>query len=223
MRSRFRGQKLAERAFRSFVVGLVCLSYAAATVGFPIPGQAAKGYSTPFPCQNRRCGCRTADECWRHCCCFTLPERLAWAEANRIEPPAFVRAEVGGGWNLPRRRDANLNGNDQVVCPKEESIGKSRCCRCSSPDAASSPTTSLSKTSPPGSEGKTSFAIGVSARQCQGLASEWISTGVILPLMHPPLWDFDWRLVCWTIPTNEDGPVLPSDPALRPPRLTPQV
>lgn len=48
-----------------------------------------------YPCQHRPCGCMTAAQCWRgDCCCFTLEEKLAWAEANGIEPPQHVRPMV---------------------------------------------------------------------------------------------------------------------------------
>ena len=66
--------------------------------GLPLPAPPfvrLKDSSRPFPCQDRPCGCRTYDECWKgDCCCFTLEEKLAWAEANDIEPPQHVRPLV---------------------------------------------------------------------------------------------------------------------------------
>lgn len=49
-----------------------------------------KDQSQPFPCRNRPCGCQTADQCWKKCCCFTNTQKLAWAKANGVTPPAFV-------------------------------------------------------------------------------------------------------------------------------------
>jgi len=67
------------------------------TFAFPLPvtHQITKDASRPYPCQQRPCGCATADECWAgDCCCFTLEEKLEWADANGIEAPAHVRPAV---------------------------------------------------------------------------------------------------------------------------------
>src|SRR5262249_11352316 len=65
-------------------------------VGLPLPGPSAIPAASPllYPCQGHSCGCRSYDECWAgDCCCFTLREKVAWARANGIEPPAHaVRA-----------------------------------------------------------------------------------------------------------------------------------
>jgi hypothetical protein len=59
---------------------------------FPLPQAAptAKDLSTPFPCMNRACGCRSADECWRSCCCTTKAERIAFAEKHLGHIPAAL-------------------------------------------------------------------------------------------------------------------------------------
>ncbi len=49
-----------------------------------------KDTSAPFPCQTRACGCRSAKQCWKKCCCFTDTQKVAWAKANRVTLPAFV-------------------------------------------------------------------------------------------------------------------------------------
>ena len=41
---------------------------------FPLSYQSGespseKDQSAPFPCQNRPCGCKTAEQCWKKCCC----------------------------------------------------------------------------------------------------------------------------------------------------------
>lgn len=50
----------------------------------------SKDCSEPYPCQNCRCGCASAEQCWTSCCCYSLRERLAWARKNNVVPPAFV-------------------------------------------------------------------------------------------------------------------------------------
>ncbi|HUG67663.1 MAG TPA: hypothetical protein VMM76_07920 [Pirellulaceae bacterium] len=45
--------------------------------------------SQAFPCQGGSCGCASAVQCWQSCCCTSVAERLAWADANAVNPPAF--------------------------------------------------------------------------------------------------------------------------------------
>lgn len=48
----------------------------------PGPAQITKDHSVPFPCQNRPCGCRSADTCLKKCCCFTADQKVAWAKMH---------------------------------------------------------------------------------------------------------------------------------------------
>ena len=64
-------------------------------LGVPATAPTGKSARQPFPCQDRPCGCFDADTCWKgDCCCFTLEQKVEWAEANGIEPPAHVRPLV---------------------------------------------------------------------------------------------------------------------------------
>jgi hypothetical protein len=77
----------------------------------PVSSDSAseKDPSQPFPCMNRPCGCRTAEQCWKQCCCFTNAEKVAWAKANHVQIPGFV-----------------------VVAAKKESLSDTKpCCCCS--------------------------------------------------------------------------------------------
>lgn len=87
-----------------------------------------KGSSQPFPCQNRPCGCKTAEQCWTGCCCFTPSERLAWAEENGVAPPSYAQ--------LPASDDTAGQGGliaahiGQITTEAEASCCESRssCC-----------------------------------------------------------------------------------------------
>ena len=77
------------------VVGL--LGFLVANTGLPLvqrcPLQLAKDKSTPFPCQDRPCGCMSAEECFRGCCCFTARQRVAWAKEHDVAaPPELIAA-----------------------------------------------------------------------------------------------------------------------------------
>jgi hypothetical protein len=58
--------------------------------GLPIPVPFARDVSQAFPCMFHRCGCRDAQQCWKSCCCHTPSQRLAWAKAHDVQPPAEV-------------------------------------------------------------------------------------------------------------------------------------
>ena len=59
----------------------------------PLPSNSPeKDLSQPFPCQNRPCGCRSAEQCWKNCCCFNNSQKIAWAKAHKVPVPDYVVA-----------------------------------------------------------------------------------------------------------------------------------
>lgn len=44
-----------------------------------------------YPCEDCSCGCASARECWTHCCCHSMPERIVWATRNGLSIPEYVR------------------------------------------------------------------------------------------------------------------------------------
>src|SRR5688500_8738498 len=93
---------------RGLVVALVLASHIFGTFGFPLiapTGGKAQDASQPYPCQSRPCGCSSAEKCWEgDCRCFTLAQKLAWADANGVEPPEHVRplVESSGAGSAPK-------------------------------------------------------------------------------------------------------------------------
>lgn len=117
-----------------------------------------KDLSAPFPCQARRCGCRSAAQCWKKCCCFTDTQKVAWAKANRVSLPAFVVAAA--------EREAPAA---KVTCHRTEV-----CCKTEKtvrPRAKSRP--------------RDQVVVGVEALQCQGV--EQTVAGVLVSLLPPEL------------------------------------
>ena len=88
----FRHQRFATT--RGLFVAASLVGFLAATVGAPVVVRVSndKDRSQPYPCMNHPCGCRTAEACWRGCCCFTMAQKLAWAKENGVTPPAYVVA-----------------------------------------------------------------------------------------------------------------------------------
>ncbi len=95
------------------------VAYLTLALGVQLPMPAATTSDELYPCKGHPCGCATAEQCWRHCCCTTLEQRLAWARENYVTPPDFALAEArarGIDWEayckvgpehsagLPRRR-----------------------------------------------------------------------------------------------------------------------
>lgn len=60
-------------------------------ISLPLPA-LPKNSSQRFPCEKCGCGCQTAEQCWRDCCCFSHREKVAWARENGVPVPAFVLA-----------------------------------------------------------------------------------------------------------------------------------
>src|ERR1700746_3683145 len=89
---------------RRCVAGLALVAYLATSVGIPLPVAGGKERGQPYPCMDHPCGCATAEQCWRHCCCFTPEEKFAWAAAHGVTPPAYAE-RPSGSWHTARLRD----------------------------------------------------------------------------------------------------------------------
>jgi hypothetical protein len=169
---------------------------------FPIPHQtlnaAGKDATTPFPCMNSPCGCRSADHCWHNCCCHTLAERIQWARENHVRPPDDVLAE------------AKAEGIEW------DSVAEDTCrCEASTecPDCHEHPTRASGHSHTPGG------VVLIKALECQGFSVNWLTSVVSLPA--PPIGR-------WSIEPNPPTPIamiadvgtsLSAEPPTPPPRL----
>lgn len=85
---------------RFTIARVMVVVYACAILG-ALPSPALIGRwcgviaSERFPCLDHSCGCGSAAECWDHCCCFTIRQKLMWYSLHRTAPPASASvAEV---------------------------------------------------------------------------------------------------------------------------------
>lgn len=81
---------------RKWVVALLLCVQVLTASGMPLPAiglPTGKDKSSPFPCMNRTCGCMTAEQCWRSCCCFTNQQKLEWAREHGVAVPDYVQDE----------------------------------------------------------------------------------------------------------------------------------
>jgi hypothetical protein len=189
---------------RRLCAGVALLSYCAVAVGLPFPQLPVKDRSIPFICQNRACGCQSADDCWRHCCCFTPEERHAWAHEHGVTPPANAEQPRSLAWNRPRLREQAAGASHEGSCSENS------CCH--------------HEKSPPREEarpeaGKIHWFLGMTALHCRGLSTVWVTTGSVAPMPPPVTWS-PGILLADVLPRTEGTstllPFLPPDP---PPRL----
>jgi hypothetical protein len=140
---------------------LAALGYLMTIIGFPVvapPGVSRGG--TPFPCQSHACGCTSAEQCWGHCCCFTLSERLAWAATHDATPPAAVVAQA----------------------EQEQRAAKASC--CASRTSCCAPSKPGKDQAAPGSPSQVRWLLGIRARGCHGQGNDWVVFSS--PIAPPP-------------------------------------
>lgn len=150
---------------RTFVAACV-VAHLASTFGFPVsPAPTKATASRPFPCQHHRCGCASADQCWRSCCCMSTREKLAWARAHGVTPPDFVVGDARldePSFAVAEGHAPDSPGN--ACCSKSKrNPSKSSCCKRM-----------------PATE-RVEWVLGMQAQKCRGLATFWLSCGAALP------------------------------------------
>ena len=159
----------------------------------PLPSNSPeKDLSQPFPCQNRPCGCRSAEQCWKKCCCFNNTQKIAWAKAHKVTIPAYVVVAAGNEkltssevCSLPVKTlpAANLIGPQRGCsrCKASSGIEKSFACAdpCATRDVAQTienvlcgskrdtNTATATKTAPPKAS-SSKWVMAVSSAACQG-------------------------------------------------------
>jgi len=175
---------------RRLVVGPIIVAYLVAAVGFPLPATASRGDGGAFPCQGHRCGCQTAEQCWRQCCCFSAQEHLVWARSRGVTPPESVAQPNAGGWRAQRLRDQAATTTDA-------------CCKR---DASNKP-------APGGRSGPV-----VSPLRCQGLTAIWAAAtaGFAPPTISE--WQPNWPLMGVVAVADQKRSRVTSIPSTPPPR-----
>ena len=127
---------------------------------------ASTGGGGSYPCEGGQCGCRSAEQCWTHCCCTTPAQRLAWARSHGIEPPAVVLAQV-------RQERAQVS-----CCAKPQAIPARDCCAAASHSCcAQSPAADGAADDKPPQP----FSV-LEAARCHGLGLWWVAGGQPLAL-----------------------------------------
>jgi hypothetical protein len=156
---RFLGRKSTWRRWARRIGVVVALAaYLVAAIGFPIPAASAKGNGVPFPCMDHPCGCQSAEQCWRGCCCMTVEERWAWAREHNIEPPPYAERP-------PAHHCTDCDQHDTA---------KPRPCCAKGKDHTTA--------------GGVIWVGGPGALGCHGHATAWIASGAVTLPPAAPVW-----------------------------------
>ena len=179
LRKSFARSRLEHIARPSLAFAML-LCYLASTSGFPLPRLATRdSVGTPFPCQDHGCGCSSASQCWTDCCCFTMKQKLAWAQANDVEPPQHL-LDIGAAKSARNVARSCCTGK-----PQPEASTRAWCCESkqagsSSPMIASCQAGGCcSKPDEP-----IDWTLNVRSLPCRGLGSMF--TALNIPLAPPP-------------------------------------
>ncbi len=149
-----------------------------------VPGSGGKkDLSRPFPCQHRVCGCRSADQCWKSCCCFTNAQKVAWAEAHRVEPPPFVVVAAGQEAaervtqnRTPKRREKRAHCETSTCATATDSSDCANCERTASEHIPPAMNTACQKPAhKPATRRPTGSGVVLisAALSCQGVHWHW--------------------------------------------------
>lgn len=166
---------------RILVVFLVAAHFAA-TIGFPVlPVVEIEAGSGPFPCQHHHCGCRSAEQCWRSCCCMSTQEKSAWAKEHGVTPPDFVLAAANAESTSDASRSCCRHRHHVMVSnASDHRHTSSHECSNAHGQVGGADAAVVHG----GEANRWDWVLAVHARQCQGLASLWLVSGAVLP---PPL------------------------------------
>jgi hypothetical protein len=203
----------ARFALRHFLVGLCVIAHLAATVGFPLPQPTEiEAGSQPFPCQHHHCGCRSADHCWRSCCCMSTQEKLAWAEKNGVSPPEYVLAAA----KAEAAEAVAAAESETPSCCSHVAVKRSSCCAATHADTPKQCCSAATEKKAKRSTGRVAWVLGIHAQKCQGISTQWIILGAVLPPpppqqapvdSAPPLWWSDSTVCQWqTVSKQPDVP-----------------
>lgn len=169
----------------------VVFAYSILALGIPLPTLSVKASKEPFPCMNHRCGCQSAEQCWRDCCCMTLEERLIWARENHVRPPDYVLADArvkGIEWAVNWPSDQNSQDSNRCVATRS-AAEKSGCqkpsgeCACCKPVASECPCCTChgcTQAKPCERQSENGILL-MSALKCHGAGDNWQGMAISLP------------------------------------------
>lgn len=198
--------------WRRCICAVLALAYTVTASGVPIfvGKQRHEKVGEPFPCMAGSCGCKTADQCWRSCCCHSLAERLAWARRNGVQPPAFALAQARAvGLDVSTLASHCARCDDATSCCRDDlqvsapAKPEDSCCTDLRSAAASSTSSDQ--------------IVAWRALACRGQSMNWLAAVPQLVFSQPRM-SQQMPLISWLGPSSSDVAIGQSrDPAVPPP------
>jgi hypothetical protein len=199
----------ASNLLQKAVALLLLLGILVEVAGIPVVSVSKKDRSRPYPCQDRPCGCASADECWHHCCCMNNKEKLAWARAHGVTPPDFVVAAAEQEHDEPAQ-----------ICDREESgknvVAERPCCRHKHHEVADSSHDSHDAEK---SGRKVNLVLSDLARQCSGLPQIILLFSDALPCVAAAQWRPTEALLGYVVAAHRSFVSADLAPPVPPPKL----
>ncbi len=181
----------------------LCASFV--PLSLPKPLTDKQRDSAPFPCQHRNCGCRSAAQCWKKCCCFTNSQKVTWARKNGVTPPKFVIAAA--------KREAVSGSTEAELC-RSHPVAPPVKVAVASKAAATAPQAKSSATA----QSSSGTVIGILAMECQGQGIWWNSLPwAVVPVSNHVSAPADRE--CWERPISAMAPQHSNEPPDPPPRI----
>lgn len=161
---------IRDRRFISAVL-LVCALASGLVISIPRP--VVKDRTVPFPCMDCNCSCRNAQACWSGCGCLSRTEKLAWAIANRVQPPQWFDrlCAIEGSDDTPSVSSCCVAKKPVVSC-------------CDSAKSADAYSDLDSKKCDAGScEAESTVMVipGIGKRRCDGIDRLYVLLSLVLP------------------------------------------
>lgn len=209
---------------RSLYTSALLAAYLTSAVGIPLPSGARRHSSEEYPCAASACGCATAEQCWRSCCCHSLAERFEWAREHRVRPPEYAiaaaqQAGIDLAWlGLPPVAkkaelaakppcDDHVAASDCPACCQAHSTccqREDRACCAHEPNQPQKPTSA-------------DRIVAWRALACHGQSLNWLAATPTHIVPRPAL-SHDLPLVAWLGPaTSEAACRVASSPDVPPP------
>ena len=208
------------RGQRRRLIGLLTLTsiiLSVMPIRVSLPSPQEKDTSQPFPCQHRPCGCRSAEQCWKGCCCFTNSQKVAWAKSHRVQPPEYVVTAAerekdechSASSSCCSKKKPSTTASSSTLRGADATTGAS-CCSHKNDRARVNEVTERKRTS---------IVIGVFAQECQGHGWGWHSLPwSILPESPKPLTAVDPPRER-TCTVSDLYPEMTLEPPVPPPRI----
>jgi hypothetical protein len=185
-------------------------AYLVTSVGIPRPLTAGKSVAAQaYPCDGHACGCRSAEQCWKSCCCHSPAQRLAWARAHQIQPPSELIALAARPEPRPCCKGAAIAAANQPQAIKS-------CCSSKFAGGAQE-ARSKQETAKPSRE---QMLYGFMALKCRGASTQWTTTGAVTSPPAKLIWQPFAACCDWIHPASVVAPVSHDAPPTPPPRLS---